>query len=304
MIGHIFYWIINMSLASSLIALPVFLIRCAKVLPKRFFVFLWIPPFLHLILPFGIASGFSFLSAFSHLFSRTIVKEYSPEFIELTSTNVLSEAEAYNPLTFPNDTMDRFFQTCGIVWLVVAILIFLLITILYHVSFWKIGKADHLYGNLYESDQVRSPMVFGIVAPKIVFPKGFSKTGREYVIDHEKMHIKWADNLWRLLALYIMAVHWFNPVCWIMFYLMISDLEFACDERVISSYSWKKRGEYARTLLNGVRIKHSYFSPFFGGGVKKRILCILNYKELTRIGACGSLVFLLMMITFLVGYAK
>ena len=304
MIGHIFYWVINMSLVASLIGLPVLLIRCARFLPGRFLAFLWIPPFLHMILPIGIGTKFSFLSILSRFFTRTVVVEQPMDFIELSSTNVLSQASCYSPMAFPTERTENFFQFGGIIWLIVSVLLIIVITCIYHASFWQLRNANHLYGIFYESDRVSSPAVYGILRPRIVFPVGYAKEYREFAIDHEWTHIKRRDNLWRLLAVYLLAVHWFNPFCYLMFYLMTADTEVACDESVIMRYNDQDRLSYAKALVYGAEQNAAFFSPFFGAGVKNRIYRILNYREMTVFGTVCSCAFFFVLILFLMGYAK
>ena len=67
MIAETCYWILNMSIVASLMGLIVMLIRKIKFIPRRVSVFLWIIPFLRMVLPVGLNSPYSLMSVFSRL---------------------------------------------------------------------------------------------------------------------------------------------------------------------------------------------------------------------------------------------
>ena len=77
------------------------------------------------------------------------------------------------------------------------------------------------------------------------------------VIEHEKCHLRRHDNVIKVAAYMILAVHWFNPLCYIAFHLMNKDMEMSCDETVLK----KRNGtEYSSALLamatkNAARIR-------------------------------------------------
>jgi beta-lactamase regulating signal transducer with metallopeptidase domain len=65
---------------------------------------------------------------------------------------------------------------------------------------------------------------------------------KEYVLMHEREHIRRFDYFLKLAAFIIASVHWFNPLAWIAFLLMTKDMEMSCDEAVIrNSVQCKKR---------------------------------------------------------------
>lgn len=103
----------------------------------------------------------------------------------------------------------------------------------------------------------------------------------ELVILHEKMHIRRADNLWRILAFLIVAAHWFNPLCWLFLKLFLTDLELSCDERVLTKLGDNRAKEYASSLLES-RLGTTVFASAFGGAkIRTRIENILSFKKMT-----------------------
>jgi len=103
-----------------------------------------------------------------------------------------------------------------------------------------------------------------------------------YVIEHERVHLKRCDHLWKPLAFVLLAMYWFNPIIWIAYILLCRDIELACDERVIKDMSVDDKKEYSKTLLScSVSHKMVAACPVAFGevAVKGRVKSVLNYKK-------------------------
>ena len=61
MLGEIFYWIFNMSIAATICMVPVLLLRLIKKIPRRIFIWLWLVPFIRMCIPVGISSKYSII---------------------------------------------------------------------------------------------------------------------------------------------------------------------------------------------------------------------------------------------------
>ncbi len=103
--------------------------------------------------------------------------------------------------------------------------------------------------NVYVCDYIDSPMVFGIVRPKIYIPSGVDIGRLNYVIRHEKMHIRRHDTLFKAIAFAILAIYWMNPLAWIAFKLFNLDMELSCDEAVLRWESVKVKKDYGKWLV-------------------------------------------------------
>lgn len=142
---------------------------------------------------------------------------------------------------------------------------------------YKIG--DGLYSNAY----IETPFVFGYIKPRIYVPFGLNDKQFEYVVAHEKTHIKRGDHIIKAAASLILCVHWFNPFAWLAFKLMTVDMELSCDERAINTYDLDVRKDYARALLNMCVVSKKV--PFHGmlsfgeSSIKSRIKGILRMKK-------------------------
>ena len=86
MLGEIFYWIFNMSIAASICGLPVILIRMIKKIPRRVTVWLWLIPFIRMLLPVGIAGKYGLMTFISQFTTKTVTV-YDGEFYYWTAMN-------------------------------------------------------------------------------------------------------------------------------------------------------------------------------------------------------------------------
>ena len=133
-----------------------------------------------------------------------------------------------------------------------------------------------------QNGSMDSPFVLGVFRPTIYLPYSLSREDRDFVIAHERTHIRRGDNLWKPLGFVLLAIHWFNPLLWVAYVILCRDIEAACDEKVISQYSKEERQAYSLALLNcSCKRKRISACPVAFGevGVKERIKSVMNYKK-------------------------
>lgn len=99
------------------------------------------------------------------------------------------------------------------------------------------------------SEHAKPPFVFGIFRPKIYAPFDLDNTTVKAVVAHETAHLQRHDNLWKLVGFVILALHWYDPLVWLCFYLYCRDTELACDEKVYRDFSEEERCCYAEALI-------------------------------------------------------
>ncbi len=146
----------------------------------------------------------------------------------------------------------------------------------------KIKEAVLLSDTIWLCDHVATPFIFGIFRPRILLPSTIKQEDAEYVIAHEKAHLKRLDHLWKPLGFVLLSVYWFNPVMWIAYIFLCKDIELACDERVIQRMDAAHIKSYSSTLLAySISRKTISFCPLAFGEVhvKKRIKNVLHYKR-------------------------
>ena len=281
MLQEVFYWIFNMSITAALTGVLIMLVRLIKKIPRRLMVFLWVIPFLRMTFPFGLNSPYSLMSLLSKITTKTIVVYQPTDDIAFSMMNSVMAADTYFPITYKVNVLENIFGVASVIWIIVSLAILLMLVVTYLTTIYEIKDSTHLRDNIYHSEKVISPAVYGIVKPKIILPSSYKDRDVELVILHEKTHIRSFDNLWRIIAFVIVAVHWFNPLCWLFLKGFLADLELSCDERVIAKLGANRAKDYVSSLLESRQGTTVFASAFGGAKIRTRIENILSFKELT-----------------------
>lgn len=297
---NIFMTIFNMSVTGSIIIIAVIILRLLlKKTPKMYSYFLWYFPFFRLICPLSFSSFMSFFNLFdtSEIYSG---KTFSfipndivtPEIEQTVSNELTNITGTVSDIVTQAESSFRFAQLLP--YIIVSVWIAGIILILAYSIFSHSGikattkTAVKLKDNIYECDNIPSPFVVGLFKPKIYIPFGLSEEEREYIVSHEKHHIIRHDHIKKSIAFLILAVHWFNPACWLGFVLMSRDMEMSCDEKVLEENHGIKR-QYSASLLSfatGRRFPVPSPLTFSESGAEQRIKNALKWKEPKRWIVC------------------
>ena len=196
------------------------------------------------------------------------------------------------------------FDLLSFIWLC-GIIILLMYTIVRYVNLrQKICTAVPIYDNIYQSENISSSFILGIIKPKIYLPFDIGKQERDYIISHERAHIRRGDHIIKPLALALVAVHWFNPLVWLAFVLLSRDIELDCDERVISKLDRDSRADYTAALLKCSLPKNQAAGLLSFGevGVKRRVRAVMLYKKPTLPLVCFALTIAIILAVCLMSY--
>lgn len=283
-----------MSIIGAVTGLVVLGLRRIRAIPRQFACFLWIIPLIRLWIPIAFSNKYSLMTLLSRLGVRTVAVGSNGNDLPLTAMNAVKAAESYNPIVYGSNTMGLIFTVGSAVWVVVFAVLLITLLLMYHRANAQTGDSVHLHKNIYESDRITSPAVYGVFRPKIIVPKGMSIQDLSYAVLHETAHISRGDNFFRIAAIFTACFHWFNPMVWIFLKYYLADMELACDEKVMAKLDKKERRLYAASLLNCLAPvgKYLFSSPFGGARIKVRIENILSYTKLTA-AACVCFVILL-----------
>lgn len=281
MLQEVFYWLFNMSITASVTGLLVLAVRAVKIIPKRVSVLLWAIPFLRMVIPFGLNSSYSLMTLLSKLTTKTVVVYQPTEDIAFSVSNSILAADTYFPITYKVNILENVFNIASVVWIIVCLAIILMMSVVYVTTLCEMRSAIQLRDNIYLSEKIITPAVYGIIKPKIILPAAYKERNIEYVVLHEQMHIRRLDNLKRVLAFMIAAVHWFNPLCWIFLKTLLADIELSCDERVLSKLGADRKKDYARALLESGYGVTVFASAFGGARIRTRVENILSFKKMT-----------------------
>lgn len=282
-----FLTVVNMSISASWVVFAVLLLRLLlKKAPKWITVLLWGIVAIRLICPFTIESVISLIPS-AETISPEIMMDRTPEihtgipFLNSTVNPLISESFAPDPATSANP-LQLWIPTLACIWVIgiVGMLIYTVISYCRVKS--KIGTAILLQDNIFQSENIISPFVLGIIKPRIYLPFHISEQDMQHVIAHEQAHIRRKDHLWKPLGFLILTVHWFNPLMWLGYVLLCRDIELACDEKVIKVLDTEQKADYSQALLTcSVSRRAITACPLAFGevGVTKRIRSVLHYKK-------------------------
>lgn len=138
-----------------------------------------------------------------------------------------------------------------------------------------------------QSDQIDSPLSYGIWRPVILLPKstkwedGFQL---RYVLEHEFVHIQHFDAAVKLLMVAALCIHWFNPMVWLMYIFFNRDLELYCDETVIRRFGEEEKSAYAMTLIEMEEEKSRFIllgNNFSKNAIEERIRAVMKIKKMS-----------------------
>jgi len=277
---------LNMSISACYIILAVIVLRFLLMkAPKWINCVLWSLVGLKLILPFSLKSVLSLIPS-----SETISKAPSsprPHFesgfnIVDRPVNEYLAGHYFEGVTRPTGHFVDLTEIIASVWLVGILCLLIYTAFSYFRLKNKIGTAVRLYDNIYQSENVGSPFVLGLIKPKIYLPFNIDDESIDHVISHERAHIKRMDHLWKPLSFLIVIFYWYNPLVWLAYVLLCRDIELACDEKVIKMLDRDSKADYSQALLKcSVKRRMIAVCPLAFGevGVKSRVKSVLNYKK-------------------------
>jgi len=277
----IFYWTLNMSIIGSAMCGIILLLRRIRRIPRFFVYLLWVIPLCRFWIPFGISGKYSLMTLISQYISRTVVLHEAADLPSIVAANFVRAADTYFPIVYKTHLLAAVFQIASFIWIVVGCGALIAIFLLYRFTKAEMRDAILIRDNLYASDRITSPAVYGIIKTRIIVPRGISDEDLAYIELHETAHIARKDNLFRCIALVTACVHWFNPFIWMSLKYYFEDMEMACDAKVLSSLKREEQKQYASALLHASQGKNLFVSAFGGAKIKVRIENILSYKKLT-----------------------
>ena len=285
--SELFLKIVNMSISASWLVLAVLLLRLVlKKAPKWVSVLLWGFVAFRLICPVSVESAFSLIPSTETIPEQVIagpsfdVQTGIPQ-IDVPVNDYIGD-HYYEGVTVPANNGFQVVTVLTIVWLVGIVAMLLYTAVSYFLLRRRVATAVLFRNNIYQSENVDSPFVLGIIKPKIYLPFQMDGKNLEHVIAHEESHIRRKDHWWKPFGFVLLALHWFNPLMWLGYILLCRDIELACDEKVIKEMDNENRADYTQALVAcSVNRRSIAACPLAFGevGVKERVKSVMNYKK-------------------------
>lgn len=304
MIKDIFIWILNLSIISGFFIICAFFIRGIFKYPKWVRYILWAAVAIRLVCPVFIISDVD-ISPINVLLNdseveQSVTAKYSTYYDNSIEQSISEPDISFNNYEINlkvNNDGNRIFEYVSYIWLF-GVVVFIGYLIMENqrtrnrvrtaVSHDKIKNNLNIdatgFNRFFFSDDISSPFTMGILKPCIFLSTKTKTEDSKYIIAHELTHIKRKDYMWKQLGFLILAIHWFNPLVWVAYYLFCKDIEFACDEKVVSICGEHEIKNYFTALLNNID-KQSKLTienvTFNGSFMRKRLVEIKNYKKVS-----------------------
>lgn len=291
----------------TLVILAVLLVRLLlRRLPKKYSYLLWSVVGIRMLLKLQLPSRFGLLSLWYYVTQRLGGYRLLTDPKRLTNMQKITDPQAGAQNLQPAGQLitgqtvtgaarglsqagakagsgwDHLLQICMLIW-IAGMIVLLLYGIL---SYFKCRRmtvqAVHMEGNIWECDHLTTPFVLGIVRPRIYIPFHLSAEEKPYILAHETYHIRRGDPIVRLLAFVLLAAYWINPFVWLVYFLMIRDMEMSCDEAVLLQLGTQIKKAYSNSLLTfATGRKQVTLSPLAFGesDTSGRIKNILDFKK-------------------------
>ena len=320
----LFQAVLVMSLTAAATALAVLLIRAVmRILevPRAIVFLLWAVVLFRMVCPVSFSSNWSLLSLFpaaeeqvadfsdGDLSGNQVIWD-SPQSHDRYQAGVNGGGIVVSPapedgggsyvvtgpdgISPPATVETGWMPVLSVIWVLGVLVLWLWSLLSWLRLRLRLSAAVRTPDGAWESDRVDSPFVLGFFPPKIYLPLGLSGDTRRYVLLHERAHIRRGDHIVKVLAFLALAVHWFNPLLWVSWFLSCRDMEAACDESVLRRSPEDIRKNYSAALLS-LAAAHPLRVPLAFGenGVKGRVRGALRWKRPAAALVAAALVVLL-----------
>ena len=310
----LFLKVLEMSVTGSIVILITMLARfLLRKRSKRFIMILWAVVAFRLLVPFSFESSFSFFN-FLPLNTQTLTEitevhdvalpdnladtqavtadhaantEQQESIRTRTAVNYGDETLSVNLET--SDTLPDIKTILSTVWITGALGITAFCSVQFIMLKRQLRNSKHISGNVYVSDKNSAPFVFGLFIPRIYLPDVLDKHEKEYILLHERTHIKHGDWITKIIGMIAVAVHWFNPLAWFAYKLFEQDIEMNCDESVVEGMDTDLKQAYTMSIVSFAmqsKAKRYLVTPlgFSKANISKtevtnRVKNIINFKK-------------------------
>lgn len=289
--------LLQMSMSGAVFILFVVVIRSLVLnyVPKRTFNILWAIAAFRLLIPVYFPSLFSIYTPVLH--QVTVWQMTSA-----STSDAVNDTQLFaNPFVEDAVRSGGSISSNTVIWIAGVVLLALLLAFLYahsrrifaesipceipRYNEWLQKQQLRRRVLIRVSDQISSPVTYGIIHPVILLPKNIDHETScviESILTHEYIHIKRYDGISKFFLSVTLCVHWFNPLVWVMFILANRDIELSCDEKVIHICGHENKAQYALALID-LKERQSnalmLYNSFSRSATKERISSIMKYKK-------------------------
>lgn len=290
--------ILNMSLTASAVILFVLVMRLIlRKAPRILSYVLWLVVLFRLLCPVSLTADFSLLRVvdppLETVIQHTSTVSYVPRDVVHTPNpkvelpvpgmgEAITETLPQGEEQMVADPLEAPMAIATLVWLagICALAIYSAVSLIR--LHRRLVGAVPLEKRVYLADHIDTPFVLGLIRPNIYLPSALPERERDYILLHERHHIRRLDHVVKLLAFLALCIHWFNPLVWLSFTLLGKDMEMSCDEAVMKKLGEHVRSDYSASLLSlatGRRIIAGAPLAFGEGDTRERVKNVLAWKR-------------------------
>lgn len=305
-------------ISSAVILIAVILrMTVMKKVTRSIMLIFWAVVFLKLLLPVQIPSP---VSIFNHVpdygFTADTVASDDAAQAEVNSAQDLTIQTDMQ--TVPASGTERLLQISSTVWAGGIVIMMGILAALFCLTAGKLNQRKPARYEIIEQffmaanrpklpvctlAGITSPFIWGIFRQTLILPDEFECQAPNvpYILQHELCHIRRHDNLWNLIALLAVCLHWYNPLVWCAYFLLSKDMEISCDESVLRRFGISRKKDYAAMLLqfsaNANHRKMKWKEGLTMGigkpSIKERIKAVIDYRYSKKIMVIASFVLVL-----------
>ncbi len=306
---NIFRMLLAMTLTGSVIAAILFVIKpiIKNKLSKTFQYYIWLLVIITLLIPIPLSIPVN-MSTTKVKTDDSVITVIEPM---LTVRDVVDKFIFSTEVKDDKKSLPIFTAKAILVYWFIGFLVFLGINIsTYFIFVKKLEKtvvefdASCTWMYVFKSKFVSTPMLLGIFRPAIILPdREYEEEQINNIILHETWHYKRRDLILKWVVTITNAVHWFNPIAYLIRKEINIACELSCDEAVIRKMSDENKQSYGDTLISVVADRRcpvgivSMTMCEDKQKLKDRLLSIMQYKRISKLFIAISIG----MITFLSG---
>lgn len=243
----------------------------AKKFPAKWQYYVWIAVLLSMIIPTYKLIPPKEAQKLPLIPQNEVVQPEAPQNIEEAPRTVIIEETPtlYREVNITPNYRIKLLDLLAYIWLV-GMCIFLIVVISSYIIYLirKHKKAIRITENavlnevkkelkikrhikIRMSTDIQSPMLAGVLFPVIYIPcREIPDENMRMVFLHELTHYKRKDLLIKWLSLFVNAVHWFNPLAYLLCANVSEACEVSCDMAVTKNMSDTEQKIYMKTILD------------------------------------------------------
>lgn len=272
MIVDVFKTVILLSVSGAAVILLILLLK--SFTEKRFGAvwqyYIWLVAIAVLLCPFRFNVPFSVPQETSEKIYKTVemMERVQISSVSVTESEMLAQSFSFNMA-----------EAIAFLWLAVAVLLAvykIICYVIFKISVYKNSTPEFKRGrvSIRKSAGFASPLLIGILKPVLLIPEDLvDKEELNHVLNHELMHYKRCDILYKWLVAFVKCIHWFNPLVYVLAKEIDTECEISCDIMLTKDMNEAEKKSYMNTVLSLIeQKKRRKFVPFASMAHNKRII--------------------------------